>query len=145
MQTSISNKVNYMVKMPADVKETLEKQKPVPIATASKSGVPNVVFVGLLKIVDDETLMIADNFFYKTAQNLAENPRISVLCYNGETKKSFQIKGNATVYKQGVDYEAMKTWVHGVNNKLPAKACVMVKITEIYNAMWGPAAGKQIA
>jgi len=134
-----------MVKMPAEVKETLEKQKPVPIATASKSGVPNVVFVGLLKIVDDETLMIADNFFYKTAQNLAENPRISVLCYNGETKKSFQIKGNATVYKQGVDYEAMKTWVHGVNNKLPAKACVMVKITEIYNAMWGPAAGKQIA
>ena len=46
-----------MVKMPADVKETLEKQKPVPIATASKSGVPNVVFVGLLKIIDDETLM----------------------------------------------------------------------------------------
>ena len=134
-----------MVKMPAEVKETLEKQKPVPIATASKSGVPNVVFVGLLKIVDDETLMIADNFFYKTAQNLAENPRISVLCYNGETKKSFQIKGNATIYKEGADYEAMKTWVHGVNNKLPAKACVMVKITEIYNAMWGPAAGKQIA
>jgi uncharacterized protein len=33
----------------------------------------------------------------------------------------------------------------GINNKLPAKACVMVKITEIYNAMWGPAAGKQIA
>ncbi|MFZ2376736.1 MAG: pyridoxamine 5'-phosphate oxidase family protein, partial [Methanothrix sp.] len=59
-----------MVKMPADVKETLEKQKPVPIATASRSGIPNVVFVGLLKIIDDETLMIADNFFYKTAQNL---------------------------------------------------------------------------
>ena len=134
-----------MVKMPADVKETLEKQKPVPIATASKSGVPNVVFVGLLKIIDDETLMIADNFFYKTAQNLEENPKISVLCYNGETKKSFQIKGSATVCKEGVDYESMKAWVHGVNNKLPAKACVMVKVTEIYNAMWGPAAGKQIA
>ena len=134
-----------MVKMPADVKETLEKQKPVPIATASKSGVPNVVFVGLLKIIDDETLMLADNFFYKTAQNLEENPKISVLCYNGETKKSFQIKGTVTVSKEGVDYEAMKSWVHGVNNKLPAKACAMVKVTEIYNAMWGPAAGKQIA
>lgn len=145
MRTSNSTKVNYMVKMPAEVKETLEKQKPVPIATASKSAVPNVVFVGLLKVVDDETLMIADNFFYKTAQNLGENPKISILCYNGETKKSFQIKGDATVCKEGVDYEAMKAWVHGVNNKLPAKACVMVKVTEIYNAMWGPAAGKQIA
>ncbi len=134
-----------MVKMPADVKETLQKQKPIPIATASKNGIPNVVFVGLLKIVDDETLMIADNFFYKTAQNLMENPKISILCYNGETKKSFQIKGDVTVCKEGESFEQMRKWVHGVNEKLPAKSCVMVKISEIYNAMWGPAAGKKIA
>jgi len=134
-----------MVKMPSEVRETLEKQKPVPIATASKGGVPNVVFIGLLKIVDDETLMIADNFFYKTASNLKENPKISVLCYSSETKKSFQIKGNVTLYKEGENFNQMREWVHGINNKLPAKACVMVKITEIYNAMWGPAAGKQIA
>jgi len=126
-----------MVKMPPEVKETLTKQKPVPIATASKSGVPNVVFVGLLKIVDDETLMIADNFFLKTAQNLMDNPKISVLCYNGETKKSFQIKGDVTVSKEGENFEQMKKWVQGVNEKLPAKSCVMVKISEIYNAMWG--------
>ena len=134
-----------MVKMPAEVRETLEKQKPIPIATASKSGMPNVVFVGLMKIIDDETLMLADNFFYKTSQNLAENPKISILCYNNETKKSFQIKGNVTVTKEGPDFVAMRAWVHGINNKLPAKSCAVVKITEIYNAMWGPAAGKQIA
>ena len=104
-----------------------------------------MVFVGLMKIIDDETIMFADNFFYKTAQNLAENPRISILCYNGETKKSFQIKGEVTVSREGKDFEAMRAWVHGINNKLPAKSCAMVKVTEIYNAMWGPAAGKQIA
>ena len=134
-----------MVKMPAEVRETLEKQKPVPIATASKSGVPNVVFIGLLKIIDDETLMIADNFFYKTAANLTENPKISILCYSSDTKKSFQIKGNVTLCKEGENFKQMRDWVLGINNKLPAKACVMVKISEIYNAMWGPAAGKQIA
>jgi predicted pyridoxine 5'-phosphate oxidase superfamily flavin-nucleotide-binding protein len=134
-----------MVKMPPDVKETLEKQKPVPIATASKDGVPNVVFVGLLKVLDDENIMIADNFFYKTAANLEQNPKISILCYNGDTKKSFQIKGSVTVYKEGENFDSMRTWVHGINNKLPAKSCVMVKVDEIYNAMWGPAAGKKIA
>jgi len=134
-----------MVKMSAEVKETLEKQKPIPIATASKSGEPNVVYVGLMKIIDDETIMLADNFFNKTAQNLADNPRIAILCYNGETKKSFQIKGNVTVSKEGPDFDAMRAWVHGINDKLPAKSCAMVKITEIYNAMWGPTAGKQIA
>jgi predicted pyridoxine 5'-phosphate oxidase superfamily flavin-nucleotide-binding protein len=134
-----------MVKMPPEVRETLEKQKPVPIATASKSGVPNVVFVGLLKILDDETLMIADNFFYKTAANLKENPKISILCYSSETKKSFQIKGRAEVHmNKDKVHEEMIMWVHGINNKLPAKAAVIVKIEEIYNAMWGPAAGKQI-
>ena len=133
-----------MVKMPPDVRETLEKQKPIPIATASKNGVPNVVFVGLLKIVNDETLMLADNFFFKTAANLAENPKISILCYNSETKKSFQIKGTATVDKEGKSFNEMRNWVQGINPKLPAKACVMVKVDEIYNAMWGPAAGKKI-
>jgi len=97
-----------MVKMPAEVRETLEKQKPVPIATASKSGVPNVVFVGLLKIIDDETLMIADNFFNKTAANLMDNPKISILCYSSDTKKSFQIKGNVTLCKEGENFNQMK-------------------------------------
>jgi predicted pyridoxine 5'-phosphate oxidase superfamily flavin-nucleotide-binding protein len=134
-----------MVKMPPDVRETLEKQKPVPIATASPDGVPNVVFIGLMKILDDETIMIADNFFYKTAKNLDENPKMSILCYNSETKKSFQIKGSVTVHKSGPQRDELEKWVHGINPKLPAKAAVIVKIEEIYNAMWGPSAGKQVA
>jgi predicted pyridoxine 5'-phosphate oxidase superfamily flavin-nucleotide-binding protein len=130
--------------MPPEVRETLAKQKPVPVATANKDGTPNVIFVGALKILDDENIMIADNFFYKTAQNLKENPKIAILCYNGETKKSYQIKGSVTLCKEGENFEQMRKWVHGINEKLPAKACVMVKVTEIFNAMWGPAAGKQI-
>jgi predicted pyridoxine 5'-phosphate oxidase superfamily flavin-nucleotide-binding protein len=133
-----------MVKMPLEVKETLEKQKPVPIATASKDGTPNVVFVGLLKIVDDETILIADNFFYKTAANLEENPKISILCYSSDTKKSFQIKGAVSVHKSGAMHDQMVSWVHGVNPKLPAKSAVVVKVEAVYNAMWGPAAGKQV-
>jgi len=134
-----------MVKMPAEVRDALAKQKPVPIATASKSGVPNVIFVGAFKILDDENIMIADNFFYKTAQNLKENPKIAILCYDGQNKKSFQIKGSVTLCTEGENFEQMRKWVHGINEKLPAKTCVMVKVDEIYNAMWGPSAGKKIA
>jgi uncharacterized protein len=133
-----------MVKMPPEVRETLEKQKPVPMATSSKAGVPNVVFIGAMKILDDETILIADNFFYKTAANLNENPKVSLLCYSSETKKSFQIKGRVEVHVKDKVHDDMIMWVHGINPKLPAKAAVIVKIEEIYNAMWGPAAGKQI-
>jgi hypothetical protein len=134
-----------MVRMPPDVKETLSNQKPVPVATSSKNGVPNVIFVGLVKILDDETLMVVDNFFNKTAANLQENPRVSVLCYDTQTKKSFQIKGRTQIHKEGQTYDDMKTWVKGINDKLPAKSCVIIKIEEIYNALWGPGAGDKIA
>jgi len=133
-----------MVKMPTEVKEALLKQKPIPIATATKDGTPNVVFIGLLKILDDETLLLADNFFLKTAANLSENPRISVLCYDGETKKSYQIKGSVKVHKAGPQFDEMRKWVHGVNPKLPAKAAVVVTVQAVYDAMWGPSAGKLI-
>jgi predicted pyridoxine 5'-phosphate oxidase superfamily flavin-nucleotide-binding protein len=133
-----------MVKMPTEVKEALLKQKPIPIATATKDGTPNVIFIGLMKILDDETLLLADNFFLKTAANLSENPRISVLCYDTDTKKSYQIKGSAKIYKSGPQFDEMRKWVHGVNPKLPAKAAVVVKVEAVYDAMWGPSAGKLI-
>jgi hypothetical protein len=134
-----------MAKMPPEVRQTLEKQKPIPISTASASGTPNVVFVGLLKIIDDETLMIVDNFFNKTATNLAENPKISLLCFDPEAQRSFQIKGRAEVHRDGQVYDEMRAWVKGVNDKLPASAAVVVKIEAIYNALWGPGAGARIA
>jgi len=133
-----------MVKMPTEVKEALAKQKPIPIATATRDGTPNVVFIGLMKLLDDETLLLADNFFLKTAANLSENPRISILCYDTDTKKSYQIKGSAKVYKAGPMFDEMRKWVHGVNPKLPAKAAVVVKVEAVYDAMWGPSAGKLI-
>ncbi|HNX47592.1 MAG TPA: pyridoxamine 5'-phosphate oxidase family protein [Methanomassiliicoccales archaeon] len=133
-----------MVKMPTEVKEALAKQKPIPIATATRDGTPNVVFVGLMKIIDDESLLLVDNFFLKTAANLSENPRISILCYDTDTKKSYQIKGSAKVYKAGPMFDEMRKWVQGVNPKLPAKAAVVVKVEAVYDAMWGPSAGRLI-
>jgi uncharacterized protein len=134
-----------MVKMPTEVKEALSKQKPVPIATATKDGTPNVIFIGLLKILDDETIMLVDNFFLKTAANLSENPRISLLCYDTETKKSYQIKGSVKVQRAGPQFDEMHKWVQSVNPKLPAKAAIIVKVEAVYDAMWGPSAGKLIA
>ena len=134
-----------MVKMPAEVRETLEKQKPTPIATADASGTPNVVYVSFLKVLDDETLMISNNFFLKTAANLEENPKMAVVCYDSETNKSFQIKGKIEVYKEGEYFDDMLKWVHGMNEKLPAKAAVIMKITDIYEAAGGPGAGEKIA
>ncbi|MGD1060282.1 MAG: pyridoxamine 5'-phosphate oxidase family protein [Methanomassiliicoccales archaeon] len=134
-----------MVKLPPEVKETLSKQKPIPLATASKNGVPNVIFVGLVKIVDDETLMVVDNFFNKTAKNLRENPKVAIVCYTPDPKRSYQIKGSVEIIGSGKTHEEMQAWVHGINPKLPAKSAVLIKVEEIYDSVSGPNAGARIA
>lgn len=134
-----------MVKMPPDVQETINKQKPIPIATADLDGKPNVVFITFLRIVDDETIHIADNFFNKTRANLSENPQISIVGYDSETNRSFQVKGRVDIVTDGPVYEDVKTWVHAKSKAMPMKAAVVMHVEEIYNALHGADAGKRIA
>ncbi len=134
-----------MVKIPQEVKDVLLKQKPIPIATASRSGVPNVIFVGMMKLLDDETILFVDNFFNKTARNLAENPRLCVLCYDPEVKKSYQIKGSVQLVHSGPVFDEMKKWAAERNPKLPARIAIVVEVDSIFNSASGPDAGKQIA
>ena len=134
-----------MVKMPPEVRETLEKQWPIPFATASSDGKPNVVFLGILKIKDDETLLFADNFFNKTATNLAENPWASVVCWTKDPRKSYQIKGTVTFQDEGPIYEEMAESVRARRSDLNTTRAVIFKIEEIYEANSGPTAGDRIA
>ncbi len=133
-----------MVKMPPEVQEVINKQSPVPVATADPDGKPNVIFVGFLRIVDDETIQIADNFFDKTAANMEANPQVSIVGYDGEAKKSFQVKGRVEIVTKGPVYEDVKAWVYAKSKALPAKAAVVMHVEEVYDAMYGPDAGKRI-
>lgn len=134
-----------MVKMPPEVRETLEKQWPIPFATASSDGKPNVVFLGILKIKDDETLLFADNFFNKTATNLAENPWASVLCWTKDPRRSYQMKGSVTFQDEGPIYEEMEESVRARRSDLNMRRAVIFKVEEIYEANSGPSAGDRIA
>jgi len=111
-----------MVKMPPEVQEVINNQSPVPVATADPDGKPNVIFVGFLRIVDDETIQIADNFFDKTAANMER----------------------AEIVTKGPVYDDVKAWVHAKSKALPAKAAIVMHVEEVYDAMYGPDAGKRI-
>ncbi|MET0902595.1 MAG: GAF domain-containing protein [Acidimicrobiales bacterium] len=52
---------------------------PAVIATASGDGTPNITYLSRVHRVDDERVALSNQFFSKTVQNLAENPRASVL------------------------------------------------------------------
>jgi hypothetical protein len=133
-----------MVKMTQEIIDTIAKQNPVPLATASSGGVPNVAFVGFLKVMDPETILISDNFFLKTENNLKNNPKVAFVVYDGYTKKCFQIKGSAEIITHGEIYEEMKKWVDSARPNMPKKAAVVVHVEEVYDSMPGPNAGAKI-
>ncbi|MGB8220870.1 MAG: pyridoxamine 5'-phosphate oxidase family protein [Methanoregula sp.] len=133
-----------MVKLTADMKEAFGKMKIFPVATASKDGTPNVVPIGVVELVSDDTIWITDNFMHKSLENLTANPKIALYVWGPEIKGCFQIKGHAAVKTSGKDFDAMKAKINAKNPAMPARSLVIVKITEVFECQPGPKAGSKI-
>jgi predicted pyridoxine 5'-phosphate oxidase superfamily flavin-nucleotide-binding protein len=133
-----------MVKLNDEMKAVFSKVKLFPIATASKDGVPNVVPIAFVQLVGDDTLWIGDNYMVKSLANVRENPHLAVYVYDPEVKRCFQIKGNVQVLTSGADFEKMKGIIKAKNEKYPAKALLIVKITEVFECTPGATAGKKM-
>lgn len=136
-----------MAKMSARVKKIFLKQQDVVLATASKEGMPNVVVVGAKKIIDDETILISDQYFDKTLANMKENPRAAVTVW--EKTEGYQIKGTVTIETSGPRFEETVQWIEDMGKKfnipLRSKGAVIIKITDIYDISPGFNAGRKIA
>jgi predicted pyridoxine 5'-phosphate oxidase superfamily flavin-nucleotide-binding protein len=136
-----------MAKMGERVKEIFLKQQDVVLATASKEGIPNVVVVGAKKIIDDETILISDQYFDKTLANMKENPQAAVTVW--EKTEGYQIKGTVTIETLGPRFEETARWIEDLGKKfnvsLKSKGAVILKITDIYTISPGSNAGQKIA
>jgi uncharacterized protein len=133
-----------MVKLTAEMKEAFGKMKIFPVATASNDGTPNVVPIGVVELVSDDTIWITDNFMHKSLENLGANPKIALYIWGPEIKGCFQIKGQASVKTSGKDFDAMKAKINAKNPAMPARSLIIVKITEVFECQPGPKAGSKI-
>jgi predicted pyridoxine 5'-phosphate oxidase superfamily flavin-nucleotide-binding protein len=64
---------------------------PAVIATAAANGTPNVTYLSRVHRVDDERIALSNQFFSKTARNLAENPRASILLVDPTTYDQYRL------------------------------------------------------
>lgn len=133
-----------MVKLTAEMKEAFGKMKIFPVATASKDGTPNVVPIGFVELVGDDTIWIVDIFMHKSLENLAANPRIALYVWGPEIKGCFQVKGQASVKTSGKDFDAMKAKINAKNPAMSVRSLVIMKITDVFECQPGPKAGSKI-
>jgi len=133
------------MKIPQGIQNVMNEDKAFSFATASKEGSPNINVIGIKKIEDDETVLLADNFFDKTLANLKQNSEAAILTKKPEDKLWYQLKGTCQYVNEGPQYEEFKKWVKSKKETLPAKGMVIFKVKQIYNTTAGPNAGKPIA
>ena len=132
------------MKIPTDIQEVMNEDRAFVFATASKSAIPNINVIGIKQIEDDETVLLADNYFNKTLANLKVNSEAAILTKNAEKKLWYQLKGTCQYVNEGPEYEKFKEWVKSKRETFPAKGMVIFKVKQIYNTSAGPDAGKPI-
>ncbi len=136
-----------MAQMTERMIEVFKKVPTAILATATADGTPNAVPVGAKKIIDNETILISDQFLNKTLANLKANPKVAVTYWDGH--EGYQLKGTITIETTGKRFEETAAWIEEMGNKsgfpLKSKGAVILKIDEIYGLAPGPGAGKKLA
>jgi hypothetical protein len=119
----------------------------VVLSTTTADGTPNAVPVGAKKIIDSETILISDQFFNKTLENMKANPKAAVTFW--QDHEGYQLKGRVSIETSGQRYEDTARWIQGLSEKagfpLKSKGAVILHIEEIFGVSPGPGAGKKLA
>jgi len=135
-----------MAKMTERMQELFKKVPAAVLTTATLDGTPNAVPVGAKKMIDDETILISDQFLNKTLANMKSNPKVAVTFWEGH--EGYQLKGSITIETSGARFEETAKWIEELGNKagfpLKSKGAVIMKIEAIYGVSPGPGAGKQL-
>jgi predicted pyridoxine 5'-phosphate oxidase superfamily flavin-nucleotide-binding protein len=118
-----------MAKLTDRVRTAWDQKEPrLVFATVDSKGIPNVVWVLCVKILDDERILIVNNFFNKTLKNILDGSTGSLLFIAPE-REAYQIKGTLRYYDQGPVYDEMKAWL---DPKFAGVGAVVLTITDIF-------------
>lgn len=132
------------MKIPQSIQEIFKEDSAVAFGTATLDGNPNINMVAIKTIQDDETIILADNYFNKTLYNIRKNNKGTILTKRAKDKLWYQLKGTYEYIDKGSRYEELKQWAKSVKDTLPAKGMIVFKVEEIYNCIPGPDAGNPI-
>jgi predicted pyridoxine 5'-phosphate oxidase superfamily flavin-nucleotide-binding protein len=98
------------------------------LATADRRASPNLICVEGNKIIDNK-ILITDNCFKKTFQNLRHNKKVAFIATR--SKRYLQFKGIAGYYNMGKYFNLVKKLPH--NKDFHPKGALLIKIKEIYD------------
>ncbi|UDY34641.1 GAF domain-containing protein [Dermatobacter hominis] len=121
-----------------DLRTAFDGAVPAVVVTADAAGVPNVTYLSRVRRVGDERIALSNQFLSKTARNLAENPRASVLVLDPTNYDQYRLQ---LVYerteRRGPVFERMKADIdliaalHGMSDVFRLRAADIYRVVDI--------------
>ena len=134
-----------MTRMPKNCQDMINNVYAAAFSTCANET-PNVVPVSMKQVVDDETIMVSDQYMNKTLANLKANPKAALSVW--DEKGGFQVKGHVTYENEGPRYEAVAAQVHEILSSMgydyTSKGVCYLHVEEVYSVTPGENAGKLI-
>ncbi len=119
-----------MITIPESVRTAwADREGPAVFTTVAPSGQPNAIYVGSVRLLEDATVVVADNYFKKTRANILAGSRGSLLFLTKEGK-SYQLKGRIEYLTTGPLFAAMKQWNPA---KHPGFAVAALHLDEVFS------------
>jgi len=118
-----------MAALPEEVSKAWDdRQGPVILTTVDGDGIPNAIYATCVSKFSEDTLVVANNYFSKTLENIRTGSRGSILFITNEGK-SYQVKGHIEYHTEGTIFEDMKKWNP---RQHPGHAATALKVEEVY-------------
>ena len=99
-----------MAVLPAEVSNAWDDREGRAVfTTVDGEGIPNAIYANCVRKYGKDTLVVADNYFYKTRANILAGSPGSLL-FITKAGKSYQIKGTVEYHIEGEVFDDMKNW-----------------------------------
>ena len=118
-----------MAKLSDEAKKMIAELIPAFVATANKSGKPNVSPKGSFRILDDEHVIFANVASPRTIANLKENPQLTAIIFDRSTRKGCRIWGKAEILGSGDLFDSISAEYAARDMKV--KHVVRVTVEEV--------------
>ncbi len=118
-----------MTKLTDEAKKAIGEIRPSLLATASRTGKPNVSAKGSLRVLDDEHVVFADIASPRTIANIRENPQVAFICLDAAARKGCRIWGKGSIFNSGELFDQLAA-EYAEKNKI-VKNIVKVAVEEV--------------
>ena len=119
----------------AEINEGMKKmieENALALATINEKGEPHNIAIGFVKVISKNQLLISNNWFVETANNIKKNPNVSLAVWARNWEENcigYEFRGKAEEFTSGKWLEEIKKIP--INEGEPCKSAIVVTINKI--------------